>query len=79
MVTCNTGKENGSKWPFGWPPVLGGHPNGHFVPCFSMRRPGSPKLAKLVYSCYEVPLDDSHFVDLPFLTRVVKNQGGVGK
>ena len=38
------------KWPFGRPPVLGGCPNGHFVPYFSMRRPGYSKHAKLVYN-----------------------------
>ena len=33
-------EEYGTKWTFGLPPALGGRPNSHFVPHFSMRRPG---------------------------------------
>ena len=41
-------EKYGTKWPFGRPPSAGGRPNFHFVPYFSMRRPGQPKHAKLV-------------------------------
>ena len=47
---ADTVRKHGCQWciRFGRPPSAGGRPNFHFVPYFSMRRPGQPKHAKLV-------------------------------